>query len=903
MDKLAGVHPELVTKVRHLLDAMTALGFPMVVTAGVRSAADQRELYEQGRSTPGAIVTNADGERKKSNHQAHADGFGHAVDCAFVDERGQPTWDDRKPWTAYGACAKALGLAWGGDWQALKDRPHIELLGLLLALLTLASVARADTLPMGIPDFCVNPSISAAHDGPWSNPATWAPARVPVAGDVVSVPAGKTVSYDVVSDAAMACVGVHGVLFHQTNINTRLTTGNLLFYTGGEYDIGTLLDPVRPDVVAELVIADRPLNPQTDPEQYGTAFLGLGGKLRIAGASKTQFHRMARELSCHACGPSTIALEAAPAGWRAGDDLVVPATEQWFLDVGAYTATWETPTLTGVSGTTITTTALAYAHAGARDQTGALRYLPHVGNLTRNVIVRSANPNGTRGHVLFTARADVDIRYAEFKDLGRTTVAPLDNDTNHLARYGVHFHHLQGPLTPQTNGRQFTFMGNAVRNSTKWGVDVHDAHYGLVQDNVIFDSQGAGLMAEDGSETGNIFDRNFIVVALGPGHGGFGTLAEWGTGGSERGDNRDVNLAADKGWEGSGIWLRGPGNIVRNNVIANTNSFAIALLMSHLDTIQLPAFQGADRMVDGVTTNMYTVPMAPFENNEIYGSLGGATIWEIGVKCCSEFHELPVSTLKNTVLWHVSKGYYGYGHNRLTFDGWTQLGSIQLWSWSSYVNDYGIWFGDYPTRNQVLRNLDIEGMRVGLRAPYKPGDVSDIYGPVAVPTLIENSFFNNEFNVAMGPMYAVGGGDGSLPPRLTLINNVRFGALNMAVPEGPEWTPCNICMGFATNLPNVNIIQKDEVKVSNYNGVAGDNFQVFYREQAPNFIVPQSSDGVTGAPVAGLTNAQLWAQHGIAIAGAVAPCATTRAGIQGFVCSSGGGQVTPQPPGAAIVTY
>src|SRR6476660_3761145 len=129
MNKLEGVHPELIDKVHRILMAMSSLGHPMVVTDGVRTAEEQHALYEQGRTKPGKIVTNADGYAKKSNHQPHEDGLGHAVDCAFVDEHGRPTWDDSKPWAAYGACAKALGLAYGGDWAALKDRPHIELIG------------------------------------------------------------------------------------------------------------------------------------------------------------------------------------------------------------------------------------------------------------------------------------------------------------------------------------------------------------------------------------------------------------------------------------------------------------------------------------------------------------------------------------------------------------------------------------------------------------------------------------------------------------------------------------------------------------------------------------------------------------------------------------------------------
>ena len=67
------------------------------------------------------------------------------------------------------------------------------------------------------------------------------------------------------------------------------------------------------------------------------------------------------------------------------------------------------------------------------------------------------------------------------------------------------------------------------------------------------------------------------------------------------------------------------------------------------------------------------------------------------------------------------------------------------------------------------------------------------------------------------------------------------------------------------------------VRRDNYDGVSGDNFQVFYTQQAANFIVPQTvlnSDGtpkLRRRPVAGLTNAQAWAQYGVAVAGEVAP--------------------------------
>lgn len=126
-EKLVGVHPRLARIVPRILTAMELLGHPMLVTAGVRTAEEQAALYAQGRTAPGSIVTNADGVVKKSNHQPKGDGYGHAVDCAFVDDHGTASWADSHPWRLYGEMAKALGCKWGGDWTTFTDRPHIEL--------------------------------------------------------------------------------------------------------------------------------------------------------------------------------------------------------------------------------------------------------------------------------------------------------------------------------------------------------------------------------------------------------------------------------------------------------------------------------------------------------------------------------------------------------------------------------------------------------------------------------------------------------------------------------------------------------------------------------------------------------------------------------------------------------
>lgn len=123
-ERLVGVHPELVGYLVSIFDIMEAEGNPMFVVKGVRTQLEQQALYSLGRSKPGQIVTFKDGITHKSEHQAHDDGFGHAVDCAFL---GPQPLDSRHPWEMYGEEVERKGLTWGGRWTFPHDGPHAEL--------------------------------------------------------------------------------------------------------------------------------------------------------------------------------------------------------------------------------------------------------------------------------------------------------------------------------------------------------------------------------------------------------------------------------------------------------------------------------------------------------------------------------------------------------------------------------------------------------------------------------------------------------------------------------------------------------------------------------------------------------------------------------------------------------
>lgn len=133
MDRLVGVHANLVRVVRRAIQ-LSSVDF--AVLEGVRSRQRQAELYAQGRTKPGKIVT----WTMNSRHIPAGDGFGHAVDLGPIKD-GQVDWNNAAGFSAINAAmmqaAGELGIAirWGKYWdrdgvageKGETDGPHWEL--------------------------------------------------------------------------------------------------------------------------------------------------------------------------------------------------------------------------------------------------------------------------------------------------------------------------------------------------------------------------------------------------------------------------------------------------------------------------------------------------------------------------------------------------------------------------------------------------------------------------------------------------------------------------------------------------------------------------------------------------------------------------------------------------------
>lgn len=121
LDNLNTLHPKFR---QSAIDAWTEAQAAMpenvqiIVVQGMRSFKESDELYAQGRTAPGPIVTNS--SAGKSYHN-----YGLAFDFAMLTN-GKEDWTVGPLWMKVVEIMKKHGMTWGGDFKTLKDNPHFE---------------------------------------------------------------------------------------------------------------------------------------------------------------------------------------------------------------------------------------------------------------------------------------------------------------------------------------------------------------------------------------------------------------------------------------------------------------------------------------------------------------------------------------------------------------------------------------------------------------------------------------------------------------------------------------------------------------------------------------------------------------------------------------------------------
>src|SRR5215468_1662213 len=395
-----------------------------------------------------------------------------------------------------------------------------------------------------------NPGATAAKATKWSDAATWPNRKVPVAGDKVTIDAGKEVVLDV-STPPLNGVTIDGKLSFANNKDVELTTEWIMLH--GELEIGTEKSPHTRK--ATITFTDNVKGEDISgvggtTNRVDRGIMLMGGTLNLHGNQTNTWTKLSS--TANAGATSIQVLNAA--GWRVADEIVLAST-----DFDPRQA--ERRTISAISGNTITLDKkLDYMHFGKItfdvDERG------EVGLLTRNIRLQAsadAEESFYGGHVMAMAGSKMFVEGVEFQRMGQNLT---------LARYPIHWH-----LIGDAQGQ---YIKNASLHDTyNRCVTVHGTNFLHVENNVTYNTVGHCFFLEDGAEHGNEFVHNLAIqtkchtskacvpTALGPS----GETSTRGTGGQQ---SKDVLLPSDN--TVASYWITNPDNTFRDNVAAGSDS-------------------------------------------------------------------------------------------------------------------------------------------------------------------------------------------------------------------------------------------------------------------------------------------------------------------------------------------
>lgn len=360
------------------------------------------------------------------------------------------------------------------------------------------------------------PLVRSAASGCWSDAATWQGGNVPSGGTRVQIRTGHIVTFDTKTTGAIRSIHVAGTLRFDPDRDTRLEVGLIKIQAGDDpgesgFDCeahAPTTDPRLPRPALEIGTPQRPIDrnhtavialapvPGLDPEEC-PAIVCCGGRWDVHGSP---MDRTWVKLGPPPMGTRTITLAEPVTGWRVGDRVIVTAIHRQIArnntlppSVRDQSET-EERAIRAIDGTSVTLDApLVFAHSRPDGRCA------EVANLSRNVVIESADPDRARGHTMYHRDSAGSISYAEFRHLGKA---------GKLGKYSLHFHRAGDTM------RGASVIGASIWDSANRWITIHGTNTLVVRDCVGYRSLGHGFFLEDGTEVENILDRNLAVQAL-----------------------------------------------------------------------------------------------------------------------------------------------------------------------------------------------------------------------------------------------------------------------------------------------------------------------------------------------------------------------------------------------------
>lgn len=725
---------------------------------------------------------------------------------------------------------------------------------------------------------------TATQSGNWTTTATWG-GSLPTTGARIAIPAGITVTVDTEITTEFKSLKIEGKLKFAPNVNTELRVEYLVSTMMGALEIGTTSTPIANGVTAKLVFADLGGTSTTeDPERFAPGAV-LMGPVAMRGQQKTSWTTLATQPNA---GTSVLQLSSSPTGWQKGDKLVVAAT-----DLGDPTSD-DVVEINSINGTTVNLTSALIKSHKAPAQASDLAV--HVANLSRNIKISSANTSVSaklRGHIMFMHNLEVDIRFVELTNTGRTDKSQKLNDytwddlqespsytpprgafTNPRGRYSIHFH--RGGINPVLTPAHVE--GVTVNNDPGWAFVNHSSRVNFIR-NVSYDIVGSAFCTESGDETGS-FIENIALRTVNPSDP-FANLRE---------EEALIDVreeVQDFAWQGDAFWFHSTGLSVEGNVAAGVSGHAFIFWPEGLienglgmrrgtPTIHVPDPTQA-ALLNGVPNNFvfecWFIPQQSFKNNTAYTTTKGLTIFYLHTRFLDEVEEkynIPPEAYRRSlnavfdgiIIWNIK--YKGID---MFFSSDITIQNSRIVGYGSASSVVGMDLDHFHNLDDwFFINNKVEGFNnnnIGLSPPTNAKVTIDggNYNNSATDIGIRETNFHLEIDDVPS---------NSTPNRTMTISNMNFSNPNRNIVLQPELIlnqPAEDGFDFAEDIKDELYFGLDDHITLNYGPF--QNATLYFDQQAADFIpitnanykpieLPDEPTGVS-IPVAyrNKTNAQL----------------------------------------------
>jgi len=116
--KIDDLHPIVASKCRDFINKCDLEGIDVIIISTYRDLESQAQIYAQGRTKPGKIVTKAKPGESYHNYKVAFD----FVPIIY----GKAQWNNTELFEKCGKIAESCGLEWAGRWKKFKEMAHCQ---------------------------------------------------------------------------------------------------------------------------------------------------------------------------------------------------------------------------------------------------------------------------------------------------------------------------------------------------------------------------------------------------------------------------------------------------------------------------------------------------------------------------------------------------------------------------------------------------------------------------------------------------------------------------------------------------------------------------------------------------------------------------------------------------------